>query len=478
METSRTRWFFWVVLLLLFGIAATLRIRASLNELWLDEIWSLDIAFRSPTLFSLFQEKVDNNHLLNTMWLWWLGKGQPDWMYRSLAVFASCLAVGVAGWVGWGQSRLIKDDMSLRQAGCLFAMILVGFSYPLLLSGTEARGYSFLVFFSLLSWGAFLRGLSSRSLVWPLLYGMSGVFAIFSHLTSLFLFVGVGLWTLGYIRRNKLPRQAALRYLFQWHCLPAISTIVLIFSFLLFSKIGGGPHWTYRGVLGETAGLLLGIPESYGFSLAFPLFVLILIVSFRLLTNQNKRLSLLYLVVMFGLPSMLLLIRPVYLAPRYFLVTMALFMCLLSLSLSVAWMKSWKWKFAISVFVASSCIGNLHDMSELFQKGRGSCLPMMKQIAAQSDKPVMVVYDHKIRTKKVLDYYRKYNAFGARLSLFPHDSIQRLKAKWLFVHQVGRMPEPPDEFFRDYVRYRLVRRTSTARGSGLHWYLYKRIGYR
>lgn len=74
---------FWGGAGFLVFAAAGIRLWASLNDFWLDEIWSLTLAasLGSP-LEILTKLKQDNNHHLNTFFLYLWGDQQHLWLYR------------------------------------------------------------------------------------------------------------------------------------------------------------------------------------------------------------------------------------------------------------------------------------------------------------------------------------------------------------------------------------------------------------
>ena len=49
------------------GFMAWVRLRASMTELWLDEVMSLEIARRVKFLSDVLLQRIDNNHLLYTV---------------------------------------------------------------------------------------------------------------------------------------------------------------------------------------------------------------------------------------------------------------------------------------------------------------------------------------------------------------------------------------------------------------------------
>ena len=126
----------------LCGIAAAtlvgslLRIMMARGDLWLDEAWSLKLVAGISSPWAVFWEiSHDNNHFLNSLWLAWLGPDEPAWAYRIPALVLGTLAIPLAAVIGWRRGR----------AGAVVAAWFVALSMPLVIYGSEARGYAGLV---------------------------------------------------------------------------------------------------------------------------------------------------------------------------------------------------------------------------------------------------------------------------------------------------------------------------------------------
>src|SRR5262249_32454007 len=83
----------WAVL----AVGLLLRIAAGRGDLWLDEVWSLQLAgsARSP-LDVLLALHHDNNNYLNTLWLMALSANAPPLACRLLAIAAGAGTVWLA----------------------------------------------------------------------------------------------------------------------------------------------------------------------------------------------------------------------------------------------------------------------------------------------------------------------------------------------------------------------------------------------
>ena len=122
--------------------AAALRLPGIFTDFWLDEIWSLNIAksVHSPADVVLSEAaRIDNNHPLNTWYLYALGDVRHWWLYRLPALATGIASVIVVAHAMWRRSA----------TEAIAAALIVALSFPLVFYSSEARGYGLAVFFAL-----------------------------------------------------------------------------------------------------------------------------------------------------------------------------------------------------------------------------------------------------------------------------------------------------------------------------------------
>src|ERR1700731_1425164 len=90
----RTGWRMGVLAALLLG--AILRLACLPAEFWLDEIWSYDLSRQAGSLLGIFTVKHDNNHHLNTLWLWLCPDGASWSLYRMHSLLAGLAGIVLA----------------------------------------------------------------------------------------------------------------------------------------------------------------------------------------------------------------------------------------------------------------------------------------------------------------------------------------------------------------------------------------------
>src|SRR5438270_6877815 len=118
-------------------LAVSLRARSVLNDLWMDEIWSIELVRELHAPVEVFTKTHhDNNHYLNCLFIYFFGQ-RGNWPgYRIPAVVAGFGTIVLAWFIGLRRDR----------ATAFFSMLLVSFSYVMILYSSEARGYAPLIF--------------------------------------------------------------------------------------------------------------------------------------------------------------------------------------------------------------------------------------------------------------------------------------------------------------------------------------------
>ncbi|MEM7147051.1 MAG: hypothetical protein AAF591_18165 [Verrucomicrobiota bacterium] len=125
----------WWVVGVLAVIGGVLRWPGLFTELWLDEIWSVDLAAEAGSWVEVLTEiRISNNHPLNTWWLMlWDGRGSEMW-WRLPSWVAGVATIPAVYWV-------VRRGGGGVWAGVTGAL-LVTVSFFQVVYGSEARGYA------------------------------------------------------------------------------------------------------------------------------------------------------------------------------------------------------------------------------------------------------------------------------------------------------------------------------------------------
>jgi hypothetical protein len=70
---------------------------AARGDLWLDEIWSLYLLRNAKHLWDVLSIQHDNNHILNSAWLFWTGPHGSSFSCRLLSIVSGSAAAAAMG---------------------------------------------------------------------------------------------------------------------------------------------------------------------------------------------------------------------------------------------------------------------------------------------------------------------------------------------------------------------------------------------
>ena len=311
---------YWVVAVLLLLVGTALRCLASQGELWLDELWSLLHVAEIRNPFEIATRvKHDNNHLLNSLWLWGVGSQRSPWVYRFPSLVFSVIFLGVA-------LRELKRQSDQRTH--LLWFILLSTSYPLVLYSTEARGYSLTILMALVGYLSLTRLIiSPQNSIALLTFSIAGMIGCLSHAIYLLFLAPAILW-IG-LSRATSSLNFDMRKVVRVGLLPPIlTTAALTFTFYQGMEIGGAPLLPYLEVAASTISVSFGgeplsatSPEVTGWSLFLALVILILS-SIELVIWLRSRDPLALLVGLILITPWIAVwtLQPHFILPRYFLI--------------------------------------------------------------------------------------------------------------------------------------------------------------
>ena len=132
----------WALIGLITLAGLALRLAAARGDLWLDELWSLDLVSHITSPDQVFWAiSHDNNHFLTSLWMYAVGQDASPRVYRAPAVALGTLSILAAARIGWRSNA----------ASAVAAALLAACSYPFVDYGSEARGYAGLILASLLA---------------------------------------------------------------------------------------------------------------------------------------------------------------------------------------------------------------------------------------------------------------------------------------------------------------------------------------
>jgi len=168
-------------------LALSLRLYASTDNFWLDEIFTYFIAMEHVSSISdvFFGIKVEHQFLV-TLYMYLLGD-QPNWIwYRFPSVIMGTGSLALMALAGYRR---------MRSLALVLALVVTAVSYPLVVYSSEARGYAPAVFFSLAMMVFIESYWRKRNQIWLIGYWSSAAIAILYHPAAVCIYLAIGIWS-------------------------------------------------------------------------------------------------------------------------------------------------------------------------------------------------------------------------------------------------------------------------------------------
>jgi hypothetical protein len=463
----RVNWGVTALSAALVTIAAVVRLVASWDNFWLDEIWSWRFAISAKSYWQVATGiPHDNNQILNT---WAIYSFPPDahWtVYRIPAVLAGVGAVVLAGLSGW------------KRSACegITALVLTGSSFVFIQYSSEARGYAYLLLFVFLSVWLMQRIDRTSSRRDEFLFGISASFGFLAHFLFVAAYGGLIAWSLiSVIRRHRrwTPRIGSLIWM---HGLPFLTLAGLAICYGGMPMAGGGDHQRVLEIITQAGSLIVGGP-NHGVA-AVLCCCITAVASVIALVQLNKQADgVVYFVVgsTITLALMIIVAATDLVYPRHFLVPMACVLIVLSHLLATLWNAGRIGKGGYLVAVGLFLMGNTVHTWSLLKYGRGSYEEAVAFLQAESGDTVTLGSDHDFRNGMVLDYYYRRLLHPKPLAYYPGNQWPPEGPEWLILHSFEQpaVPQPIVQTPAGH-RYQLVKVFPYYGLSGWNWILYRR----
>jgi hypothetical protein len=452
-----------------FAIGIAVRVLAAHNDLWFDEIWTLQLLRERVHSFGdvFTNVKHSNNHYLCSLWMWLAGQNASALVYRLPSVLASIGTIVLAGLIGLRQSRL---------EGCI-AVIFTSWSYLLIHFGTEARGYSLAIFFALLSWYALQQFEERRSSIWMIVFWGAVVLGFLAHLEFAICFAGLAAWALWRFVRYRTKWRQSVLDLFALFTVP----IILLLAFYLVSirgmEIGAGPDYQVIPLLTKTAAYMVGGPASGAAAgIVAVLGVASIYVALAYLMFERDNRWIFYAVLIVAPLGLIAILLPVSLSVRYFVVSVAISLMLLSSGYATLLRRGVPGRGIGLTLLALFIAGNAINTGNLLRFGRGQYLSALRFMEQNSDgREVVITSDHDFRNGMLVNYYKRYLARPDSVRYANRATLSDRGAEWLILHRF-ELTKWPARVTDDYGNsYQLVSIYRYSDLSGWNWLLYHNL---
>jgi len=485
----------WPLITGLTVLAAVLRAAASFNDLWLDEVWTLWLIAQlvhEPSDIVRGFMRHDNNHLLNTFWMYLLGPHLPSIIYRLPSVVAGSLAVVPAALIG--RSR---GPLTAVACGAAFAI-----DFMLVNLGSEARGYGVMSLCVVVAqWLALEHGGSGAAErrqhgSWrPILFNACCIIGFLAHLSFVFCFAAIAAWALlvsvvEWRGDRGAWRQIAGEYL-AWHAAPAAAAGLLYVGFVRQMGFGGGSSD------GAGATAIAAVAAIVGCPLVSPWqFVAAAVgaaaggVCLLRYWQDSWRRGAFFLLSIVLVPMAVIAAFPVaYYSVRYFLVPAQTMLLLVASELpralgvgprdrvgaadlrrgGLAW---------LMILGITFVMLNLARDAVLIARGRGSVVATLRWISDRSrvDGPVITCYCNQEFRTRLLIAYHSDRLPGRKLRLYAPETLPPQGAEWYILNDQRDFGTGRDRIAdRHGNRYDRCHEMRSGGLSPAHWHVYRNI---
>jgi mannosyltransferase len=330
-----------LLLLVLTLLALLPRFPALNSSLWYDELWTLEFMRQGP-LYALTHQGGFNNHLLNSLLgnliLQAFGMTEsatlpPAWMVRLPAFTFGVLAVPML--------YLAAREAFGRWVG-LAAAVLLAFSPAAVDFSTQARGYSFLIFFTIAQAYFLCRALRLTSaaawvgwLVCSVLGVMAHLYFVFVVGLNLIYLCGRAIWRSAYLRSHPhaiaLIEQAVVLTV-AWAILFCAVYLGVGTEMLAEAKrtSEGVPVAHAREVMLPLLQLWGGVPQDRWLTIFYVVCGLLALFGVWYLARQPSGGAVYLPLLLLAPPLVVELVRPHYVYMRFFAFGLPLFLTLLA----------------------------------------------------------------------------------------------------------------------------------------------------
>jgi hypothetical protein len=454
------------------AIGLALRVWCAEGPLWLDEIWSIENLAPLTHFWQVFWGiSHDNNHFLNSLWLYWAMPFSAD----ALILRAPSIAMGALTIATMARLGARHSPAAALAAGTMTALSYFFVNYSI-----EARGYAGSALALVVAFDALERSIDRpQSRARFVLGAALGIGALWhlAILPAIGLFALIGLCEERRTNGRWEPALAATIRTF----VPTLLAIVPAIGFVVAGALNVG-RFTIGGVRAFDASQALAAiadmaRDTLGFPPGGPAWAIVaaggaailLALRFRLVLD-GRRVA--YAIVLIALPAAVFVLRPPNAhIPRYYLVC-ALFLILLAAEVFGELWRSGDWRrWAGLAGLAAILVGDAALLIR-FQTSKQQAWPQALNEIANSGR-TSLASNADDRIGKFVSYY---NRFHAPLNLTARTTWCAQKPAWL-IAETSSAPEMPPllDLQADgcRVKFEFVRRYESWGLSSVGWALYR-----
>ena len=458
-------WIFWVG----FIASAILMAAASRGDLAIDEVVSLRNAEGAKTWLELItRDPNDNNHLLNTFILRLLGSHSWLFIYRIPAVV---FGIGMI-------AALALTARRWNKAAAVWVVYLAGWSCPIILYCSEARGYAPAMFFAVVAFEWLQRCWERCTPVRIVLFWLALCLGFLAHFSSGIVWAALGVWTLIHEKKAGASWRGALVSTVKYYAVPACFMAGVYLVYIRHMFILGGYPYTRLEVIGAAASYALGFANTTGLNLVSVILAVALVAyGIRVIFRHKQEAGWFFVLVLVVLPALVLLWHPRFLYFRYLLVCFPFFYLLLAIEFAEWFRRSGSAMKTLPVWMTLAItIGHAIKVSALLELGRGQYRRALQDMARATPGPVVRVSgDDDFKDGTMVEFYARFLPSDKRVEYIASSERHQEIPEWVVVVCFDpAFRAYPDLGVGDIGRYKLSGVYPFAGLSGWSWFVYQR----
>jgi hypothetical protein len=237
----------WLILAVILVAALGLRVMGLDQQLWFDELDTLDSHLRLPWGRMMEVYSMNHHYLYSFEAKALMGPlGEAPWVIRLPAMLFGVAGVAALWW-------LAREIAGVTIAHVSAALLAVSFNH--IWFSQNARGYTELAFFATIGTGLFPRAIVAATARGALAFALALALCVFTHLTGALLFLAIGLVWLGLLVTRGFPMP-----LLRWGLIAfSVGGALALFAYMplvlslmdTVSSVGAGTEGSGAGAFGS-----------------------------------------------------------------------------------------------------------------------------------------------------------------------------------------------------------------------------------
>jgi len=350
-------------------------------------------------------------------------------------------------------------------------------SYPMVHYSSEARGYMMVLFFAFATFWALRHFIESRRWVWVIIIYFCAFRGVLSRLMYAYFFASSAVWLFVELLRVFPTKRQAIRHFGQCIVVPMVFLCGFYGLFARKILIDTGPPYKVIDILIKAFSYAGGGPNAGIMAMVVSVLTAGLFLAGAIGLGRKKSCEWIFFLLVIFLPGLFLLVkRPEVLFVRYFLLSIAFGLLVVSYLLADLCRRGLALRICVVVVIVLFLVGNGINMSRFYRYGRGSYLEGVRYMADNTDEQVITITsDSKLRNGLLVQYYQRFLPSGKKFLYIPPPIDATNIPMWIILHRIGEPGEIHQNIVDQYDNiYSLKKSLPYSDLSGFGWFLYQK----